>query len=467
MLKGELHAQQTKRGNAYELRASCGFNAKGRRVMKTRTWRPPYGMTEAQAEKEATRQAFLFEEEIRRGEVLDQSTKMEDFLVKWLHNYAEKQLRATTLTGYKSMLPRINAAFGKMKISDIRPTHLLAFYDNLSDVGVRGDGVFHRHRVSRGTCGGALLNAESVLHRRRNFQAYVPEYVRGGESHGGYRRAGLRGTGRGFRRAVHLGRGRDALREYALRHYHRLLSVIFSTAVSWQVIYSNPCERVKPPKMRRKESRYLDEDGVSEVIAALADEPYDYSVMVRMLIYSGLRRGELLGLEWSDLNVQTGCISVERSLLYSPERGVFVDDTKTDGSHRILRLPKSALDLLEEYRAWQEGRRAELGSLWQESDRIFTAWDGGMLNPEALSKWFHKFIVRKGLPDVSIHGLRHTNATLLIAGGVPLKTVSSRLGHSSISTTGNIYAHAVRSADETAAEVLEEVLGKKEQNNGT
>ena len=153
------------------------------------------------------------------------------------------------------------------------------------------------------------------------------------------------------------------------------------------MIYSNPCERVKPPKMRRKESRYLDEDGVSEVIAALADEPYDYSVMVRMLIYSGLRRGELLGLEWSDLNVQTGCISVERSLLYSPERGVFVDDTKTDGSHRILRLPKSALDLLEEYRAWQEGRRAELGSLWQESDRIFTAWDGGMLSTwEALSK---------------------------------------------------------------------------------
>lgn len=131
-----------KRGNAYELRASCGFNAKGKRIMKTRTWKPPYGMTEAQAEKEATRQAFLFEEEIRRGEVLDQSTKMEDFLAKWLKNYAEKQLRATTLTGYKAMLPRINAAFGKMKIADIRPPHLLAFYDNLGDEGVRGDELF-------------------------------------------------------------------------------------------------------------------------------------------------------------------------------------------------------------------------------------------------------------------------------------------------------------------------------------
>ena len=115
-----------------------------------------------------------------------------------------------------------------------------------------------------------------------------------------------------------------------------------------------------------------------------------------------------------------------------------------------------------EYRAWQEGR-SELGSLWQESDRIFTAWDGGMLNPEALSRWFHKFIVRKGLPDVSIHGLRHTNATLLIAGGVPLKTVSSRLGHSSISTTGNIYAHAIRSADEAAADTLEDILGKHDE----
>ncbi len=458
-----------KRGNAYELRASCGFNAKGKRIMKTRTWKPPYGMTEAQAEKEATRQAFLFEEEIRRGEVLDQSTLMEDFLVKWLHNYAEKQLRATTLTGYKSMLPRINAAFGKMKISDIRPTHLLAFYDNLSDAGVRGDEYFTATELV------GELAAERFATRKAFFTAAgiskrtSQSMFAGGKVTGDTAGRVCAVLGADFDALFTADEG-GTLSANTIRHYHRLLSVIFSTAVSWQVIYSNPCERVKPPKMRRKESRYLDEDGVAEVVAALADEPYDYSVMVRMLIYSGLRRGELLGLEWSDLNTQTGCISVERSLLYSPERGVFVDDTKTDGSHRILRLPKSALDLLEEYRAWQEGRRAELGSLWQDSDRIFTAWDGGMLNPEALSKWFHKFIVRKGLPDVSIHGLRHTNATLLIAGGVPLKTVSSRLGHSSISTTGNIYAHAIRSAEEAAADVLEGILGKKDEdfsNNGT
>ena len=131
-----------KLGSAYELRASCGFDDKGKRIMKTRTWKLLHDMTEAQVEKEATRQAFLFEEEIRCGEVLDQSTKMEDFLANWLKNYAEKQLHATTITGYKAMLPRINAAFQKMKASEIRPQHLLAFYDNLGDSGIRGDEYF-------------------------------------------------------------------------------------------------------------------------------------------------------------------------------------------------------------------------------------------------------------------------------------------------------------------------------------
>ena len=171
-------------------------------------------MTEAQAEKEATRQAFLFEEEIRRGEVLDQSTKMEDFLVKWLHNYAEKQLRATTLTGYKSMLPRINAAFGKMKLADIRPTHLLAFYDNLSDAGVRGDEYFTATELV------GELAAERFATRKAFFTAAgiskrtSQSMFAGGKVTGDTAERVCAVLGSGFRRAVHRRRGRDALREY-------------------------------------------------------------------------------------------------------------------------------------------------------------------------------------------------------------------------------------------------------------
>ena len=243
-LKGAPHApSKRKRGNAYELRASCGFNAKGKRIMKTRTWKPPYGMTEAQAEKEATRQAFLFEEEIRRGEVLDQSTKMEDFLAKWLKNYAEKQLRATTLTGYKAMLPRINAAFGKMKIADIRPPHLLAFYDNLGDEGVRGDELFTPTELV------GELAAEKFPTRKAFYTAAgISKKTSQNMFAGGKvkvetaeRVAAALEADSG---ALFTSDGEGALSANTIRHYHRLLSVIFSTAVSLSLIHiSEPTRR--------------------------------------------------------------------------------------------------------------------------------------------------------------------------------------------------------------------------------
>ena len=165
------------------------------------------------------------------------------------------------------MLPRINAAFGKMKISDIRPTHLLAFYDNLSDVGVRGDEYFTATELV------GELAAERFATRKAFFTAAgiskrtSQSMFAGGKVTGDTAERVCAVLGADFDELFTADEG-GTLSANTIRHYHRLLSVIFSTAVSWQVIYSNPCERVKPPKMRRRESRYLDEKGVSEVIAA-------------------------------------------------------------------------------------------------------------------------------------------------------------------------------------------------------
>lgn len=139
-------------------------------------------------------------------------------------------------------------------------------------------------------------------------------------------------------------------------------------------------------------------------------------------------------------------------------KGVFTDETKTYHSRRVLKLTDTALTLLRQHHAVQMQNRLRLGDCWQEHDRIFTRWDGAPMNPNSLTHRFHTFIHQTDLPPVTIHSLRHTNATLLIAEGAGVKAVSSHLGHSSIGITGDLYAHSLQSVEAAAAEALENTL---------
>jgi integrase len=112
--------------------------------------------------------------------------------------------------------------------------------------------------------------------------------------------------------------------------------------------------------------------------------------------------------------------------------------------------------MLQEYKDWQDAQREGCGDQWKPSDgRVFTAEDGGLIHPDSLTKWFKAFIRRHGFPDVHLHSLRHTAASVMIADGIHIVTVSKRLGHAQVSTTSNIYAHMIKSADEKAAQVAE------------
>jgi integrase len=173
----------------------------------------------------------------------------------------------------------------------------------------------------------------------------------------------------------------------------------------------------------------------------------------------------LLGLEWKDIDFQNHIISVRRTSQYLPKRGIFTKGTKNDSSIRVLKLSDIVFDLLREYRQWQTEERLKVGSQWQTTDRLFTAWNGSPMHPDNLTGWFETFIKRTDLPYVSIHNLRHTNATLMIASGADIRTVSKRLGHAQTTTTLNIYSHAIQSADEAAAASLGNILDPMKHNS--
>ena len=457
-------ANITKRGDTYRITVSCGTNGKGQQIRKYTTFKPPIGMTAKQAEKAVQQAALDFEQKVLNGDVLDQCTRFFDFSARWLEEYGKPNLKSRTFDRYKGIMKRLDIAFGNMKLKDIKPHHINGFYLNLTEEGIREDLKYTPAPAVAELIENHTLplykiaeNAGIALNTARNVKQLKNVSEETAEKVADY-----------FERPVsELFTVEDKrLSDSTIHYYHAVLSSLLNTAVIWQVIPSNPCERVKPPKITAKESRYLNEYETADLLAALEDEPTQYKTAVKLLIYTGLRRGELCGLEWSDIDFLNGKLSVKRTSLYSVERGIFVDTPKTKKSMRTITLPADAVAMLKEYREQQKNTADELGTMWKSSNRLFTTWDGAPIHPDTLSSWFHSFIQRKQLPDICLHSLRHTSASLLIAAGTPLKVVSDRLGHGSLSTTGNIYVHQIQSAEAAAAETISAMIekGKNSKN---
>ncbi len=243
-----------------------------------------------------------------------------------------------------------------------------------------------------------------------------------------------------------------------IQHYHRLLSSIFEKAVKWQYIVSNPCERVDSPKVQKINPSFLDQDEAVKMLEYLQTEPSNYRCAVEVLLYTGMRRGELLGLKWSDIDFENQLVNIHQTSLYLAEEGIFEDSTKNYSSERILKVPASVIFAFRNMKAWQNQQSELMGNKWIDSEFIFTALDGSPMHPDTLSGWFHNFIEKTDLPKIHLHSLRHTNATLMISNGVAVTTVAGQLGHANASTTTKIYAHAIKSAQAHASEVMEDLL---------
>lgn len=450
-------ATVTKRGNSYKITVSCGYDSAGKQIRRHTTWTPPTGMTARQIEKELDRQKILFEEKCHSGRVLDGNIRFADFAEKWMEDYAIPQLRKTTVESYKFYLKRTLPAIGHIRLDKLQPHHLQEFYKNLAETGVRADGK-QRFRGDFSV----WLKEQGMTQQQFSQLANVSGTTVGQLA---------RGKNVSYDTAVKVAAVCGAsvsdlfeptaasatLSTNSIHHYHTLISSILSTAVQWQVIYSNPCDRIKPPKVQRKEAQYLDDQQAAhmlELLAQLPTDQLDFRTAVTMLLFTGMRRSELLGLNWSDIDMETGVISVNHTSKYLPKQGIIDDDTKNTSSRRSFKAPPELLPLLRQYRAWQMQQRLKVGDQWHDSDRIFTTWNGAPMRPDTFTNRFRRWITTTDLPPVHPHSLRHTNATLLIANGTNIQTVSKRLGHSSSSTTANIYAHAIQSADAAAAEAV-------------
>jgi integrase len=386
-----------KRGdNTYRLVYFCGKNLDGSPARHTKTVHC--------TKKEAKVELAKFVAEVEKGNVIEgNSITFEEFVEIWKRDYGSKELAPTTYARYLAILKtRILPYFGKFKLDKIRPTGIMKFYD--------------------------MLDKDTQIRRIK--------------SNNGYRTL-------------------KPLSQKTILEHHRLIRAMLHKAVYWQLLFNNPCERVQPPRSRKPKRRYYDDEQCKVLLSnlnELSTENIKYKVAITLTVFTGVRLGELMGLEWSDIDFTNGIVSINKSSQYLADKGVFTKTPKTESSIRDVAIPDFVVSLLEEYKSWYEEQKSIYGELWTNSNRLFVQSDGKPMHPSTISKWFVKFVKEIGLPVINFHGLRHTNATLLISQNIDVAVVAARLGHAQITTTFNFYVHPIISHNKSAGNVLQNLL---------
>ncbi len=386
-----------KRGkNSYRLTVSEGFDLNGNPMIHRKT---VHG-----TKKDAEVELAKFVTEVQNGLVVDgKSLRFSEFTEIWKRDYGSNELAPSTYKRYCRMLEtRLLPYFGHFYINKIRPTDIMKFYD--------------------------LLEKDTQLVRKKGNNGSKTKKPLSGKT---------------------------------ILEHHRLLRAMLHKAVYWQLIVSNPAERVQPPKARKPKRKSYDDEQTKillENLEQLSIEDTKYKVAIILTVFTGVRLGELMGLEWQDVDFKNGIISINRSSQYLSDMGVFTKVPKTESSIREIAIPEFIISLLGEYKLWYEEQKSIYGELWTNSDRLFVQSNGKPMHPSTISKWFVKYVGQIGLPVINFHGLRHTNASLLVAQNIDIAIISARLGHAQISTTLNFYVHPLLSHNRKAGYALENLL---------
>lgn len=382
----------TKRGGSYRIKVSCGYDINGKQMVQTKTWKPDEGMTPKQIEKEVQRQAVLFEESCKIGQITA-SVKFEAFAEQWFEEYAKLNLRSSTYEKMKQLPKRVYPAIGHLRLDKITGRHIQQFINDLA------------------------LNGKNLINGR-------------------------------------------ALSRKTIVHHLNFISDVFGYAIKMDMLSDNPCRNVTVPKGESKEKEIYTIDELAKIFELLDrnDVPIKFRAFFKLAVYSGFRRGELLGLEWKDIDWENNLISVRRTSNYTAERGTYTDTTKTKKSKRTLKFPDYVMNMLRELKEEQDKEQNELGNKWAYTDRLFTQWDGKPMGNNSPYYWVKRFCKRNNLRFCDLHSLRHLHASLLINAGVDVVAVSGDMGHSCVGTTSNIYCHMFQEARAKNSEVIAAAL---------
>ena len=255
---------------------------------------------------------------------------------------------------------------------------------------------------------------------------------------------------------IYSSMGSSGLSNTTILQLHRVLHKAFKIAVEQDKLLRNPCDKVHPPKKQQTELKVWDTSTLEQFLDAAKDSRfYD---LYRIAVHTGLRRSELCGLKWEQVDLVNGSLSVTQTLQRVTGRGLVEGQPKTKRSRRSVDLNNTAIESLRIIQGWQLEQKLFLSDVWEDSGYVVTDEVGKPLDANVLTHDLQKIVTCSGLPHMTFHGLRHMTATLLMKAGKNPKVVQELLGHSTIGVTMDTYSHVLPGLQKDAVSALDDML---------
>ena len=455
-----------KTGTTYRISVSGGFDTAGKRIRHRTTYKPEAGMTARQIQKAVQRAAADFERSIEQGYSLDNRQTFSEYAA---YVVALKQRTGTkhrTITGYQHLMERTNQAIGHIAIQDIRAVHLNRFYQNLAESGVRDvepraiqkadiRAALKEKKLSMAKVAKLAGVAESTVNTAAKGSAILKEKAE----------QIAQAAGIPFDTLFTVEERNEPLSNTSILAYHRFIHVVLAQAEKEMLVPYNAADKATPPQKEKSEVGTFQTSELIAIRNAAAQEPIKWQMIIHLLMITGCRRGEIVGLKWDRVNWKENSIRIDTTLLYTPESGVYESTTKT-GAERTIKLPKETMDLFRQYRVWQLETRLANGDRWKDTPYVFTGECGGCMAPDTLSGYLSRFEKKYDLPHIHAHKFRHSMASVLYFSGADPVSISKRLGHAQVSKTQNIYSHLIEQADTQSAERIADAIFRSEKRTG-
>src|SRR6266487_3255862 len=256
-------------------------------------------------------------------------------------------------------------------------------------------------------------------------------------------------------------KGGRGLSSKTVHEIHGVLHLALDNAVRWNYVARNVCDLVTPPRIVSREATLQTLEQAQTLLSSVREHRLE--VLLTMAVVTGMRRGELLALRWSNVDFERQTLLVLHTVDYIPKYGYVETEPKTKAGKRLISLPSFLVDMLKQYRVKQQKQRLEQGENWEGKNLVFTDRRGGYFNPSYLEKLFKKLFAEVGFPDMHFHDLRHSAATILLSMGINMKVIQELLGHSDIAITLGLYSHLLPSMQKEVTDMWDDVFGCDEE----